>query len=83
MNTGVNSNTTSSRVGAAGAGLAAVLLACTLPAQAENSRWYATLDAGIGFLGSEDLNYRDATTNVTAEADYSPLTVTAGIGWRF
>lgn len=35
-----------------------------------DSRFYASGVAGIGFLGSENLNYRDGTTNVTEKADF-------------
>jgi opacity protein-like surface antigen len=59
------------------------LLATPSAAHADDSRWYATLDAGIGFLGSEDLNYRDATTDVTAEADFdASFTGGATVGYR-
>ncbi len=63
--------------------LAAVLLAGAAPAQAEERRWYATLDAGIGFLGTEDLNYRDALTDVTGEADFDASFTGGGtLGYR-
>ena len=46
-------------------------LFCTAPALAnEDSGFYATGVVGIGFLGSEDLNYRDGTINSTAEGDF-------------
>lgn len=83
MNTQTNPTIAASLASAASAGLAAVLLACAAPAQADDSRWYATLDAGIGFLGSEDLNYRDATTNVTGEADFDASFTGGGtVGYR-
>ncbi len=51
---------------------AAAAVFMTNVAEADEQRWYATADIGIGFLGSEDLNYRDATTDVTAEGDFDP-----------
>ncbi len=63
--------------------LAALLFSAAQAADAREERWYGTLDAGIGFLGSEDLNYRDGTTNVTGEADFdASFTGGATLGYR-
>lgn len=37
---------------------------------ADTSRLYASATVGVGFLGSQDLTYRDATTTATGEADF-------------
>lgn len=39
-------------------------------ALADDDRYYATGNIGIGFLGSEDLTYSDSTLTATSEADF-------------
>lgn len=59
-------------------------LLCAMPALAQqDSGFYATADVGIGFLGSEDLNYRDGVTNDTAEGDFDASFAGGGtVGYR-
>lgn len=61
-----------------------VALICTAPALAQqDSGVYATAVAGIGFLGSEDLNYRDGMINATAEGDFEASFSGGGtVGYR-
>ena len=61
------------------------LAAAALPltAAAEDDRWYVTADVGVGFLGSETLDYRDGATTGSASADFDPSFAGGGtIGWR-
>lgn len=46
------------------------LLTPTVVYAEEDGRFYATAIVGIGFLGSQDLTYRDGTINSTAKADF-------------
>ena len=39
-------------------------------AQADDDKYYATGNIGIGFLGSEDLTYSDSVLTATSEADF-------------
>ena len=62
---------------------AASLAALPLSVQADDERWYATADIGIGFLGSETLSYRDGTTTGSTSAGFDPSFAGGGtIGWR-
>ncbi len=50
--------------------VAALALTFGLNAQADDNKYYATGNVGIGFLGSEDLTYSDSALTATAEADF-------------
>lgn len=61
----------------------ALALTTSIPALADDSRWYVTADVGLNILGSEDLAYRDGTTTGSAEADFDPSFAGGGtVGWR-
>jgi opacity protein-like surface antigen len=48
-----------------------------------DTRFYATGVVGVGFLGSEDLNYRDGMIDSTVKADFDPsFTGGATAGYR-
>ena len=59
-------------------------LLLSTPAFAEADKgFYATGVVGVGFLGSEDLNYRDGTLDSTAKADFdASFTGGATAGYR-
>ena len=62
--------------------LAIGCLACT-GVRAQDSRWYATADIGIGSLGSQTLTYDDGTGGMSADADFSASFAGGGsIGYR-
>ncbi|MFK8014267.1 MAG: porin family protein [Gammaproteobacteria bacterium] len=63
--------------------LAGILAAPAAVAEPDKG-FYATAIVGLGFLGSEDLNYRDGTVNSTAEGDFEASFNGGGaIGYRF
>ncbi|MEO0576224.1 MAG: porin family protein [Pseudomonadota bacterium] len=70
------------RYGIAAAGMA---LFTSMNVAADDAKGaYVSAVAGVGFLGSQDLNYRDATTTSTAEADFSAsFAGGATLGYRF
>ncbi|MEO1575238.1 MAG: porin family protein [Pseudomonadota bacterium] len=62
---------------------AAALLCCAGAHAQDDTSFYATGVVGIGFLGSEDLAYRDGVISSTAEADFDPSFTGGGtVGYR-
>jgi len=58
-------------------------LALTGPAVAAEN-WYATADAGIGFLGNQNLTFRDGVITETAEAEFDTSFAGGGtVGYKF
>jgi opacity protein-like surface antigen len=61
----------------------AALLSASPAFAQQDSGFYATGVVGIGFLGSEDLNYRDDMINSTAEGDFDASFAGGGtVGYR-
>jgi opacity protein-like surface antigen len=61
-------------------------VACLVSSQAfaQDTRWYATADVGLGALGSQTLTYDDGTNQSTAKADFSASFAGGGsVGYRF
>jgi outer membrane protein W len=53
-------------------------------ALAQDSRWYATADVGIGSLSSETLTYSDGDSSTSANAEFSASFAGGGsVGYRF
>ena len=53
-------------------------------AVAQESRWYATADVGIGALASETLTYTDGNASDSAKAEFSASFAGGGsVGYRF
>lgn len=63
---------------------AGIALLVSGQALAQDSRWYATADIGLGSLGSQTLTYEDAADTSSTKADFSASFAGGGsLGYRF